>query len=771
MSFINRNATKVIEGETVAAIGDLDEHGAKVVVRSVAEGRIDPYAVTSRDVVIPRQVAAPYVPHAYSPFSGELPAHVADSITPGLATRTGPGAFQQLQDWHAWPAIGTLAGMACGWGAAATEPSHVWFGTGFTLFGTVFSLGYGAVHLVRATNGDESPISVGVHVVGLGGIALAAFGTACIAGLSFLSAGITIVPLAAGYYAWFQNRQSRIEDQRRFIVDYHAATTPAPIVMAGGAGGASQAPAVIEGRALSHEESMVYGAFEGIGVAISDAYNFTRVSESSFAVTVVLAPAKGVSPDAIMRRREELKSALKANQVLLQKTRRGHEVRLTVRYGEIDELAETIEAPPITVRSIKEPIPLGPSATGEMSYLPMFGNHTVIGGTTANGKSGIVNNIVTQVVPMTDARLVLLDCKPGQLELGIYEDIAYASADSFERAALILKALVVVMNIRGAKLKKLRQESGKPHREWDTADGPALVVVIDELAELFRDLKQAELKKIENLVLRDAIENMNPNFVRLCQVARAYALLLVIATQKPDALAAGGVKSGVDQAQNRLCVATTSPRLTNIVLREGAHGEGFKATDLDVAGKFLMITLKEASKVERKSYWWTDERIAEIVAQFTDGLAPLPEDEDAAFKAILAGREPDFEIPSPFDDPDGPDGGDWDEDDAPSFTGEPRHGLRLVPTYPDGSQIDKKHLACWDMLATFGDRGATVAELSVAAKRAGHDSCSLAWVRNLCAEWRASGFVVVEQQGRDFRYWRDDENLRGKFKAEREAAS
>lgn len=766
MKLVNRHATTALEPENLGAIDDLDQRGAEVVVRNVAEGRIDPYRPTGQHAPIPHQGYAPgprMVPHAYSPFSGEVPAHVADQMTPGRADRTAWSFFQWLHDRHLVPSAAVLAGLVCGWGTALTEPKHVILGAFTTAIGLVGAFGYGGLHVIRSINGDSEPMHHAQHAIGLFGIAVTAFGVVCITGPSFYGGGVTLMELAVAYWAHFEHRHSRLTAQRGFTVAYHEAVTQQLVPVAGAA--ASPTPQMIDGQLLSHEERMVRDAFDGIGVAISDVYNFTRITETSFAVTAVLAPAKGVSPDAIIRRRDEVRSALKANQVVMQQTKRGHEVRLTVRYGEIDALAETIEAPGITVRSIKDPIPLGPAATGETTMLSLLGNHTVIGGTTNNGKSGLTNNIVTQVVPMVDARLILLDCKPGQLELGIYEDVAYASADSFERAALILKALVAVMYIRGAKLKKLRQESGKSERQWDTADGPALVVVIDELAELFRDLKQADLKKIKNLVLRDAVEHMNANFVRLCQVARAYAISLVIATQKPDALASGGVKSGVDQAQNRLCVATTSPRLTNIVLRDGAHGEGFKATDLDTPGKFLMLTLKEAVAIERKSYWWSDERIAEVVLDNLEGRAPVEEDADEAFKAIMSGREPAFEIPSPFDDPDGPDGGSWDEE-VETPAADPRRGLRLVPKYPDESEIETKHLACWETLATFGDKGATVAELSVTARRAGHAYCSLAWVRNLCAEWRAANYVVVEQQGRDFRYWRDDAALAAQFRKE-----
>lgn len=640
----------------------------------------------------------------------DLPWHMTALIDNNLP-RPHPEWVKVLNYYHVPGVAGAIIFTAFGW-MTHREPLHGLMAAGFLTVGVASLVGAWVGHFAHGEDADKH-ITRGLAGLGIACLSGGAAVGAGPAGISYMLAFSLAVTAVVGTHHW---REHKRQQSANTVVDYHAAVNAGKVHIVGGT---PTTPTTVSAQLLSHEERRVRDAFEGIGVALSDVHSFKRITETSFSVTVVLAPAKGISPDAIIRRRDELRSALKANQVVARPTKRGHEVILTIRYGEIDELAETIPHPGITVRSIKNPIPLGPAATGETTYLPLLGNHTVVGGTTNNGKSGLVNNIVTQVVPMNDARLVLLDCKPGQLELGIYENVAYASADSFERAALILKALVAVMNIRGAKLKKLRQESGKPERLWDTVDGPALVVVIDELAELFRDLKQTDLKKIKNAVLRDAIQNMNANFVRLCQVARAYAISLVIATQKPDALAAGGVKSGVDQAQNRLCVATTSPRLTNIVLRDGAHGEGFRATDLDTAGKFLMITLKEASQVERKSYWWTDERIAEIVEQYAEGREPLEEDCDTAFKAILAGREPDFEIPSPFDDPGGPGGEPRDE--APDI---PR--LYAVPEYPDRTAVELKHRAAWEAFKAMGS--ATIDELK-ALQLDGHtsrDSCKTA---------------------------------------------
>ena len=755
-----RHAKEAILAENSSAIGIPEQRTAEILPLGVASS-----LAALQDAQVSRYSPAQTIatrpnPSPWNVYPG-LPDHVADQLTPGLADRTGWPFFQWLQDRHIIPALGVIAGDVCGWGAAATEPMHPWFGSVFLGFGILNGLAYAAIHTIRAINGEDSPLSTGAHIIGLLGAGLTAFGTCCITGISFLSGGVTILPTAGSYYGWFQNRHSRLQDQRGFIVAEKAAGTPAVL---GLPGGNNAAPATtLTATPLSHEESLVWKAFEGdgaeikgIGVKLTDVYGFERINESSFRITVRLAPAKGVGPDSIIAQRDALRSALGANQIIAQRTRIGNEVRLTVRYGEIDELAEEIPFPGITVHSIKDPIPLGPSATGEMTFLPLYRNHTVVGGTTNNGKSGVVNVIAVQVMAMDDALLVLLDNKPGSLELGIYEEAAYASADSFEKAALILEAMVAVINVRGEILKRKRQESGQSERGWDTADGPALVGIIDEIAELFRRLSQTDLKKYDNPVLRRAVAGMSTNYVRIMQVGRAYDVTIEVATQKPDALATGGIKSGTDQAQNRICVATVGPRLTNIVLYDGAHGDNFRANELDTKGKFYMVTLDERVPVERKAFWLSDEQIAQYVEEYKDRQPELDEESDAAFQAIMAGVEPDFIAPPPFDDP----GGDGMQDvvnDTPARGGPGTNKpLRLITRYPDDTEIEAKHLPYWELLLTFGDKGATVPDLWIAGKRSGHDR-SLSWVRTMAAEWRAAGYVVSEREGRDFRYWRDDE--------------
>lgn len=751
MRHARRHATMVEEDD---AIGIFEQPGTQLATRGVAPdaAAIVPAQVNPYLPALPGQdrATAPYVPSvAYNPYPG-LPAHVADQLTPGIAERTGWALFQWMQDRHLLPAGGVGAGLVCGWGAAATEPMHPWFGSVFLGFGLFGGLAYTAIHVIRSINGDDDagPVPVGTQIIGLAGAALTAFGTACITGMSFLSAGVTLLPTAAGYYAWFQNRHGRISDQRQFIVDYTAASTPALVPMPGSAA----APAAIPGVVVSHEEQLVRRAFEGIHIELSDIHSFARIDQDSWSITVVLAPAPGVSPESIVARRDVLTSALGANQVIALPTRRGHELRLTVRYGDIDPLAETILFPGPVARSIKEPIPIAEAADASLGTLELLGTHTLIGGATFGGKSVLLKTLVLSLAALRDAVIWLIDLKPGRIELGIFDPVADRSARSIADAALMLEALIAVANARGAYLEQLREESGEPVEQWDPdVHGPVLVVVFDEYAELIRQCRKVRKNEYPPPVM-EAIKRVPDNFETAVQVYRALGIQIVMGTQSPDSsITAGNGKGGLDQIQNLVCVQTAKVSQTNIILGPGAHGDGYRAhIDLYVRGMLYMRTPTVKIPIKYKGYFTPND---EIVTYIRDLAAERTEFDARSAEAAASVLGDAAATPRTI--PPGPGGGGLDADEPEDERPKVPY-LRAVPTYPDGARIDEKHQALWDLLDAIGRKGATVGELATAAQRAGHENCSLAWVRDRCKEWRTAGVVLHVPEGRDTRHWRDD---------------
>lgn len=761
MRHARRHATPA---EQADAIEDFEPHSTQLVPRGVASAptpiipaQVNPYL----PALAPQTIATRPVHDAWSPYPG-LAAHVADQLTPGLADRTGWSLFQWMQDRHLFPALGVIAGDVCGWGAAATEPMHPWFGSVFLGFGILGGLAYSAIHVIRSVNSDETPVSAGAHIVGLAGVALTAFGTACVTGLSFLSAGVTLLPAAALYYAWFQNRHSRLRDQRQFITDYTAASTPALVPMPGPA--AAAGPQVIAGQVLSHEEQLVRRAFEGdgtvagMGIKLSDIHSFQRIDADSWAVTVVLAPAAGVSPESVQSRRDVLCSALGANQVIALPTRRGHELRLTVRYGEIDPLAEDNPFPGPVATSITQPVPLGTAADGSKGEILIWGIHSLVGGATGGGKSVCVKTIVISLAAMTDAVIWLIDLKPGRIELGIFEPVADRSARGIADAALMLEALIAVADARGEVLAEIRERTGVPVEKWDpTEHGPVLVVLIDELAELVRQSKKVR-RNAHSPQAMEAIKLITSNFETAVQVYRALGIQIVMATQSPDSsITSGDGKGGIDQIQNLVCFQTSKVSQTNIILGPGAHGDGYRAhSDLYVPGMFYMRTPAVKIPVKYKGYYVSNDEIVEYIERYADARPPLDERSAKAAASVLGdiGSTPRTRPPGGGARLAGGGRGETPADFPP---------LRLVPLYPDGSEIDEKHRALWELLDTFA-QGATVSELAAAAQSAGHENYSLAWVRDRCKQWRTGGVVGFGIEGRDYRYWRDDEAVKRRLR-------
>jgi hypothetical protein len=178
---------------------------------------------------------------------------------------------------------------------------------------------------------------------------------------------------------------------------------------------------------------------------------------------------------------------------------------------------------------------------------------------------------------------------------------------------------------------------------------------------------------------------------------------------------------------------------------------------------FYMKTPQLSIPVRHKAYWSENDRIVEYINQYANQREPLDERSALAAASVL-GRV----AATPRTFPSGPGGGQPVIQDAVEYNH--RANLRAVPTYPGPARrpIEEKHQALWTLLFSpqFRTGGATVAELTEAAEVAGHQYQSLAWIRDVCKKWRTAGYVVFEQEGHDFRYWRDDDSIDAQLRKE-----
>lgn len=378
--------------------------------------------------------------------------------------------------------------------------------------------------------------------------------------------------------------------------------------------------------------------------------------------TVVLPPGRDTAPQKVIARRDQLATNLGLpGKLRLAKGERDNE--LVVYLYESDPLASPISWPGPSTRTCTEPAALGVDAFGQPVLIPLLYNHTLIGGATDNGKSGVQSVLIAYAVACEDAEVLLIDMKPGAVEFGPWRDTALALADTPSRAMQVLKMVWAEVERRGALLSDLGAKKWIPGEH-----GPAWFVFIDELAELIRRVPAAA-KLIESLL----------------QVARYTGITLVCATQSPSNRVFGGSTDGRQQYQVRIGLGAKESTTSNLIFGPGAYGDGWCLDELDLAGKFLRWDREHQVPVDARAYWMT-------------------EDDVAATNHRYAHDEETEPSPDPDDDPTPP--------TPPSGPGGGRPLLRAVPTFPDGSEIaDERHAALWQAVEKAGPRGITVDDL------------------------------------------------------------
>ncbi|MFD9248431.1 FtsK/SpoIIIE domain-containing protein [Streptomyces bottropensis] len=438
---------------------------------------------------------------------------------------------------------------------------------------------------------------------------------------------------------------------------------------------------------------------------------------------VELPAGRNTAPHKVITAKKQLAANMRAEKGKLRLAQGERENELVVMMYETDPLAKSIPWPGPTTATITEPVVVGMNALGEPVTLPLLYKHVLIGGATDNGKSNLQNVLVAHAVACTDAEVLLIDLKPGAVELGPWRKCARALASTPEEALQLLRFIQAEVKRRGeflASLDDLEAEDGEPVKKWDpTEHGPAWVVFIDELARLVRDVPKAS-KILEDLL----------------QVARFVGITLVCATQSPSSQVFGGTTDGRQQYQVRVGLGAPETTTANLIFGPGAYGKGWDLTELKLPGKFLSWDqeLKEHEiPVEARAFWMTGADVAATRHRY----------------ALDLGESPAREHPDPEDDPPPP--------TPPS--GGPGGGrplLRAVPTFPDGTEIrDERVEELWLAIDKAGQTGVTknklVAMLDDFRSRSSLDVYMLVWeekgwIEKAGKEGRSEKYRTVRRQ-------------------------
>ncbi|MFD1374228.1 FtsK/SpoIIIE domain-containing protein [Actinoplanes sichuanensis] len=299
-----------------------------------------------------------------------------------------------------------------------------------------------------------------------------------------------------------------------------------------------------------------------------------------------------------------------------------HAGRCTMRVLAVDPHAGAIPWPGPTARTLADPIELGVFEDATPVRVAMLRRHALIGGTTDSGKSGVLNVVLGNLAACTDVVLWGIDLKGG-MELRPWAPCLARLATTPDEATELLADAVAVLDARA-------HASGRDNtRVWKpTPTAPALVIVIDEYAEL-----------------ADTAPDAVGNAESVARRGRAVAVDLLAATQRPTQKAMGGgaLRS---QMSIRVCLRVRERRDVDLILDKGMLAAGWHAHTLDAPGKFYVLADGHNQPRRARAYLVTDDLVRQTAARYADQRPDL----DPLSRAAIDHQPKPIEPPRPSAD-------------------------------------------------------------------------------------------------------------------------
>jgi DNA segregation ATPase FtsK/SpoIIIE, S-DNA-T family len=162
-------------------------------------------------------------------------------------------------------------------------------------------------------------------------------------------------------------------------------------------------------------------------------------------------------------------------------------------------------------------------------------------------------------------------------------------------------------------------------RVWEpTSDRPALVIIVDEYAELVENAPAAA----------DSADS-------IARRGRALAVTLLAATQRPtqQAMGKGAVRSQMDV---RICLRVRERRDADLILGQGMLAAGWFAHTLDAPGKFLVSAEGLDQPRRARAFLVTDEDVRQTAARYAPYRPHL--DELSREASNYADDNPDHDV-------------------------------------------------------------------------------------------------------------------------------
>ena len=431
--------------------------------------------------------------------------------------------------------------------------------------------------------------------------------------------------LAAG--CWVLVRHGRPEGQPVFqpaiLPDEFTVPTPEVITRAFASLGVDKISAWIKEHGTMEWVSDVHRDGDGWGVDLNLPY--------------------GVTSKMIIQRRAQLASGLRRplSAVWPEAVPDEHEGRLFLWIGRHDLARVKPPAYPLLKAGtcdIFQPVPLATIPRGTAVTVPLFETNWLIGASPGNGKTAAVRDLGCDAALDVACDLWVHELA-GKGDLAAFEQVAhrYCSGlddESVEYAARSAAKLRSELATRSRLFKKIPKEAkpdGKLTRELAAKDSRLrpIVAVWDEVQNLFLHPDYGA----------DAAEDL----AYVMRLGRAYGIVVILATQRPDKDCLPTSISGLVQA--RFCMKVGDYLANDMILGTGAYKAGFSAVEFRQSVDAGLGWLRGTGDAQAVKTYYMDlnatakvcarARLMRQAAGVLSGYA-LGEDGDAAPRNVLA---------------------------------------------------------------------------------------------------------------------------------------
>jgi hypothetical protein len=269
--------------------------------------------------------------------------------------------------------------------------------------------------------------------------------------------------------------------------------------------------------------------------------------------------------------------------------------QLVIRFNSGNGFPDRILYLPGNTSRMVDPVYLGPDVDGQDTFLQMLGRHTLLLGTSGNGKSNIMNLLLLAAI-QRGAAVIGVDMKKG-VELAPISPLLVTLATTGEQAREVFDWLDAETDRRAEIMIR------EGIRKWSEEFGPYIILAIDELSELTD--KKYKVEGLPNLAELNASAS---------RIYRAFGVYLVAATQAPSKQAFGGNTDARTNYKNR--IATRCEEAAHAAFGFGASwkSDGWDPNGiLKDPGEFLLANAEHSRPIRRKSPEITDEALAEEV--------------------------------------------------------------------------------------------------------------------------------------------------------------